>query len=236
VGRRQWLSAVLTGVTGLSLFSVQARLWPELFREYMLAVRLQFDWNHDFGFGPAGVLGQYLWDLGKPYSPATTLLYVAFACVLGTVLVLLAHRVRQGRFSQEVWIPVALVGTFLLNPRVKEYDAAAITIPMLLIAWRIMRWVVNFASSKAERGYSQAESPWPNPALALAGSGWFLAFNIIAGEVEWKPTALGVMLGVFALGVCSLYCLPQEASAIAFSRNPSGEYPEEAVSYAAAPQ
>jgi len=235
VGRRQWFASIFTGATGLALFSVQARIWPDLFREYMLAVKLQFDWNHDFGFGPAGVLGQVLWDMRKPYSPATTIAYLIFATALGIGLLFLARMVREGKLPQEQWIPVALVGTILLNPRVKEYDVAVITVPMLLIAWRMIKFGVSFSPGKVHGKNSLAGGSGRNQfdfAVVLAASGWFTAFNILAGEVSWRPTEMGLLLGVFLLGVGSLYCVRQEAVAAAVSRVPPAGYPEEVSEYA----
>jgi len=210
VGRRQWGRACSTGALGLLLFAAQVRIWPELFREYLIAVRLQFDWNHDFGFGPAGVLSKILCQMGKPYNPAATILYLAFAAVLGTVLLFLAHRVRQGKLPQQVWIPIAIIGTILLNPRIKEYDVAAITIPMLLIVWRTLGLVLNYfprevRDSRLSEAIRPSAQSRPDFALLLAGSGWFCAFNVIAATVEWKPTELGLLLGIFSMGVWSLY-------------------------------
>ncbi len=224
LGKRQWFPAGITAVTGGLLFALQNRLWPDMFREYLLAVRLQFDWNHDFGFSPAGVLGKALSGMGRPNSPAITILYLAFAGVLGIVLLFLAYRVRQGNLPRETWIPVALVGTVLLNPRIKEYDVAAITVPMLLIAWRSLRLVLLRSSGRGLHGggshaisMASAGVPplalgggpgrnRPDRAVVLAGAGGFLACNVIAGTGDmWRPVELVILLAIFAVGVWSLY-------------------------------
>jgi hypothetical protein len=159
---------------------------------------------------------------------------VSFAVVLGGILLFVARRVREGRLGREEWIPVALVGTILLNPRVKEYDVAALTIPMLLIAWRMLRFGVNLSLGRRQGAAGQVGGRWqnlPDPALCLAASGWFLAFNMIGSQVEWKPTELGLLLGVFALGVGSLYC-PLGAPSMILPPAATNLYEEKDVSYA----
>jgi hypothetical protein len=74
LGRRQWFTAGMTGAAGLAMFSVQGYLWPELFREYLGTLHLQFHWNDEFGAGPAGVLGKTLRDVGKPYLQSSMIL------------------------------------------------------------------------------------------------------------------------------------------------------------------
>ncbi len=221
VGKRQWFPAVSTASAGLLLIAAQARLWPMIFREYLVAVRLVFDEVHDFGYGPAGVLGRALWKMGRPYSLAFALGYMAFAVALGIVLLLLAHRVRKYNLARETWIPVAFVGTLLLYPRIMKYDMAAITIPMLLIGWRTLR--------KAWSHYSQRDVPRDlqlidddpraetSPSLpgipdhrsiltlVLVGAACFLVPNLmtVAGPAWW-PVELVVMLGIFTMGISSL--------------------------------
>jgi len=211
VGRRQWLAACMTGAAGVALFAIQPWLWPHLFGEYMLVVRLLFDYNRDdFGCSPAGMLGTILKAMGKPYSPAVTIFYLVFAVALGALLLHLAHRWRQGRISLERWLPVALLGTLLMNPRIMEYDAFAFTVPMLLLAWRAFRAVLDTAAGLAGDGAlllrrSQEANNRPDLALLLAASGWFTAINLIRLGAEWKPADAGVMLGLFCVGVGMLY-------------------------------
>jgi hypothetical protein len=196
VGRRQWLPAGGSAAAGLLLFAVQARIWPEQFREYLLAVRLVFDTVHDFGFGPAGVLGKTLWHMGRSYSPATTILYVIFASVVSILALVLARRVRRGNLSQQTWVPVALVATLLFYPRIMKYDLAPYTIPMLLIACRTLR-------NPAE-GSSAAKPSLITPKAAI-GLICFLAANVITvtGPAS-VPVELTLLLAVFALGVRSI--------------------------------
>lgn len=217
VGRRQWFPAAISGAAGLLLFAASARLWPRLFHEYMRAVFLQFEWNHDFGFSPSGLLGSALYDMGKHSSSAPTVLYLIFAGVLGGVLLYVAYRVRQGQLSREIWIPVALLGTILANPRIKEYDVAAITIPMLLIGQRALRGILNHLSGEQAElsGTCPAQRP-SGQVMLLAGSGWFLVF-ILLGIEDWKSMELGLMFLLFGLGIWSLYQHRRETSGWAAS-------------------
>jgi hypothetical protein len=204
--RRQWVRSAMTAVAGVLIFAAQMRLWPAMFREYLLTLRLMFDWEHDFGYGPAGTLGRFLWRRGLPFSTATTLLYLASACVLAIVLLFLARRVRQWNPPRESWIPVALVGTFLLNPRIMKYDLAAITIPMLLIGWRALKLALERSASESQAGNSHgAGQNRSGRTLILVGSGCFLIPNVItvAGP-SWFPVELVVVLAIFAMGVWSL--------------------------------
>jgi hypothetical protein len=134
--RRQWLPACLTAVAGLAIFALQPLFWPDLMRHYLQAVSLQFSYNHDFGFSLAGLAGSALFALGRPYSTASSVIYVLYALPLLGLLIYLSRRYVAGDFSLEAWIPVMLVGVVLLNPRIKEYDVAPLTIPLALIAWR----------------------------------------------------------------------------------------------------
>lgn len=200
VGKRQWLPASGAAVAGLLLFGVQAVIWPELFREYLLAVRLVFDTVHDFGFGPAGVLGKTLWHMGRSYSPATTVLYVVFACGAGILMLRLARRAQLGKISQETWVPVALVATLLFYPRIMKYDLAPYTIPMLLIACRTLRGAAESTTPEKRGLLSHVTSK------AAIGVVCFLAANLITvvGPAS-VPVELMVLLAVFTLGVWSIY-------------------------------
>lgn len=227
VGKRQWLSATGTATAGLSLTAVQAYLFPALFREYVANIRILMDLGADFGYGPAGVFGRALWNKGLPYSPATTIMYVAFAGVLGVSLLFLSRRVREMGLSREIWIPVALVGTFLFYPRIMKYDMAAITIPMLLIGWRALRSALSRSSSASldpnlhliddparPASMAPASAFWhsrPNLALLVVGAACFLIPNgITVVGPTWWPVELVVLLAIFAMGVWLLIRLHPE--------------------------
>jgi hypothetical protein len=193
VDRRQWWLGCATAAAGVSLFLVQMRLWPGVFQEYLLAIRMMFDWKREYGFSPGGYLGRTLVGHGMRGATASNIVYLVFACALGIVLLMLAHRVALGVISREAWIPVAMLGTLLLNPRIMKYDIAAFTVPMLLIGWRVLG---NTARS------SRRSSRIAKVALASA---WFLAANVITiiGP-NWMPVELITLLALFTMGAWSL--------------------------------
>lgn len=206
-GKRQWVPSATTAVIGVLIFAAQIRLWPGLFREYLSSLRLVFDYLHDFGYGPAGTVGRALWRRGLPSALATTILHLLVVCALAVVLLFLARRVREWKLPREAWVPVALVGTALLNPRIMKYDLAAITIPMLLIGGRALRFALG--RSVGERaGESQAANSHvigqkrSDITLILVASGCFLIPNVItvAGPF-WFPVEAVVLLAIFAMGV-----------------------------------
>ncbi len=206
--RRQWVPPAVAAITGVLIFAAQIRLWPGLFREYLSSLRLVFDYLHDFGYGPAGALGKALWRRGLPSSLATTILHVVVVCALGIVLLFLARRVREWKLPREAWVPVALVGTALLNPRIMKYDLAAITIPMLLIGGRALRFALERSAGENQaansHGAGQKRSFFDRTLIPVA-SGCFLIPNVItvAGP-SWFPVETVVLLAIFAMGVWSL--------------------------------
>jgi hypothetical protein len=200
----QWVPALATAAVGVLLFAAQMRFWPSMFREQLLSLRLIFDWLHDFGYGPVSILGKAMLRQGILSTRSTAIFYLGSACVLAPILLFLAQRVRQWNLPRETWVPVALVGTVLLNPRIQKYDFAAITIPMLLIGWRAVRFACARAA-ETER-YNSDQSPAASArSLILAAVGCFLIANAItiAGP-SWFPVELVVLLAIFALGVWSL--------------------------------
>jgi hypothetical protein len=134
--RKQWLPTGLTAAAGIALFAIQPILWPSLFRNYLQAVDLQFLYNRDFGSSPAGLFSDTLFRMGRSYSPAGFVFYLCYAIPLFALLLQLARMYQRGSFSLRQWAPVLLVGVILLNPRIKEYDVASITLPLTLVAWR----------------------------------------------------------------------------------------------------
>ena len=231
VDKRQWFPSGMTAIAGVLIFASQMRLWPSMFREYLLTLRLMLDTGNSFGFGPAGTLGRALWMRGLPFSSATTIVYLVFACVVGIVLLFLARRVREWDLPRETWIPIALVGTFLLNPRIMKYDIAAITVPMLLIGWRALRWALDGPDDErlgdntlgaGQQRYSRT--------LILVASACFLAPNVImvAGPtwVPEEPVRLVLLLVIFAMGAWSLYqSRPEVQTQAAPTRTPAADLP-----------
>jgi len=136
--RRQWLPAGIAVAAGFALFAVQPLVWPSLFHHFLQAVNLQFSYNRDFGCSPAGLLSNLLVDRGISYSIAGTVIYLLYAVPVFAVLLHLSRRFLDGRFSLRQWIPVLLLGVFLLNPRLIEYDIVPLALPMALIGWRFL--------------------------------------------------------------------------------------------------
>jgi hypothetical protein len=135
-GIGQWFRSATVAAASLCLLALQRWLWPTEFREFLLCVHLQFKLNSDFGLSPAGVLGRFLYMRGLPYSTPTTLVFLIYGLLLFTILFCFNRLYRQRRIAAESWIPVLLVGTILLNPRIMQYDVHAVTLPMMLIVAR----------------------------------------------------------------------------------------------------
>ena len=135
--RKQWIGAACTMVAGVVLFALQPLVWPSIFRHYLEAVDLQFRWNHDFGCHPAGVLANALFRVA-PYRTTTAIGYVLFAGGVLAILFPLRSRYLAGGIKPAQWWPLLLIGVVLLNPRIMEYDVAAITIPLALVSWRFI--------------------------------------------------------------------------------------------------
>jgi len=205
-GRGQWMPSVTAAIAGVLIFAAQIRLWPGLFREYLSSLQLVFDYLHDFGYGPAGTLGKAFWRRGLPSSLATTILHLAVVCMLGVVLLFLAGRVRESNLPREAWVPVALVGTALLNPRIMKYDLAAITIPMLLMGGRAVRFALERSAGEAadESQAVSSQGAGQKRRLLLVAAGCFLIANVItvAGP-SWFPVETVVLLAIFAMGAWS---------------------------------
>jgi hypothetical protein len=95
-----------------------------------------------------------------------------------------------------------------------KYDMAAITIPMLLIAWRTLHYALNHSPQSidddpaAATSRTRIDAPKQHRSvltLILVGAACFLVPNLItvAGPTWW-PVELAVMLGIFAMGISSL--------------------------------
>jgi hypothetical protein len=210
---RQWFRAGITAGAGVLIFAAQMKLWPELFREYVVAIRMMFEWKREFGFSPSGVLGKALLSRGLPTSPATTVLHLAFAGVLGIGLLVLGSRVRRRKLPMERWVPVALVGTVLLSPRIMKYDLAAISVPMLLMGWRALRAASGHRADQDGSGHADGgRQMLSNRAAILVGTGCFLIPNVLTVvRPSWYLVECVVLLAIFALGVWSLDPSPRDA-------------------------
>jgi len=127
------LQSGITAIAGVLIFAAQMRLWPNMFREYLLTLRLMFDWEHDFGFGPAGILAEPCGGANcLLLSPPPSCTSPSPACSAPPSC-LCPPRPRMESSSDHL-VPIAFVGVALLNPRIMKYDLAPLTVPMLLIA------------------------------------------------------------------------------------------------------
>ncbi|MDP9039311.1 MAG: DUF2029 domain-containing protein [Acidobacteriota bacterium] len=134
---RQWLPAAMTALGGVVVAFAQPFLYPQLSFHYIESVELMFSLTRDFGCGPAGIFSQWLVAHHHPYTPGGLLFYLAYAAPVVVFLFVLSRRYIAGSFPLKQWLPVLLLGTVLLNPRLIEYDVVPVTLPMALILWRV---------------------------------------------------------------------------------------------------
>lgn len=192
--RRQWIPAAVAAVVSVALFGVQPLLWPSLFAHYLQAVELQFSYNADFGCSPAGLLSQLLAHHGIAYSPAGPVFFLCYAVPLALVLLALSRRYLRGDITLLHWVPVMLTGIILLNPRIQEYDAAPLTLPLLLIIFRAV----------------QAAKHRSVASIALVTA--FVVLNI-ASVTSWelRKTLDGLLIvAVFCMGALHLFRTSQQ--------------------------
>ncbi len=182
--RRQWWPALATGVAGLAAFAVQPAIWPVLFKHYMEAVELQFSFNHDFSSSPAGLLTDALYDHVN-YKSFSTEFYLLYAIPAFGLLYWLSRQYFAGRFTLKQWVPVVMVGTVFINPRIMEYDVAPITMMMALVAWRFC-----MRSGSLKRATIEAAVLFAVAAASAAHT--------------WRPTESVTLTAVFAAGCWQL--------------------------------
>jgi hypothetical protein len=189
--RGQWGKAVIACAAGVALFAMQPHVWPALFRNYLMAVELQFDFNRDFSSSPAGLTANALFN-AAPYKVVSAVAYAAYGLPVFFMMLWLARQFFAGRLTLEEWGPVLLVGTVLLNPRIMEYDVAPLAFPMALVLWRFF--------VAAGRGSGKIA------AIGLAAV--FAVANIVAAhpfmETTWRPTEGVLLLATFGVGVWTL--------------------------------
>lgn len=187
LGLRQWIKAAAVGSAGLGLFTVQSWLWPIQFREYLTSVSLQLRLNPQFVFGQsiAGNLGRALYARGLPYTTLPALVFLIYGSVLFAVLFHFSKLYHQCRISAESWIPVLLIGTILLNPRIADYDVLPITLPMATV-------LVRSVSARSKAGIAVALS-----VLFLIVTDLFLD---LPASVD-APRDMLVLLATMAIGL-----------------------------------
>ncbi len=207
LNRRQWIPSAMTACAGVVAFAIQARLWPNLFREYVTGIQLMLDWKREFGYGPAGIVGKALLSSGSSPYQASAIFHAVFAAALGVFLLVIALRARRCKIPPEAWVPVALIGTFLLGPRVMRYDLAAISVPMLLVAVR------HVLRQRPEQEAAGSATPFYLGLPFLIAATCLLIPNVIAitGPFSFPGETL-ILLAIFFLGAWSIL-RPQVESA-----------------------
>jgi hypothetical protein len=131
-------STAITASLGVALFALPSLIWPALFKHYLKAVELTFSYGSDFGCSPSGLFSYFLWSRGVPYTRSGFVFYLCYAIPLFFLLLYLSRNFLRGSFSIHQWVPVLLTGVVLLNPRLIEYDVAALALPLALIGWRVI--------------------------------------------------------------------------------------------------
>jgi hypothetical protein len=202
--RRQWIPAVSTIAASVALFALQPVIWPSLFHNFLRAVELQFSYNRDFGSSPAGVFSSIIVHYGIRYSPASEVVYLLYAAVIVVTLFHLSRQFLDGKFALKQWMPVLILGAILLNPRIMEYDAAPLAIPMALIGWRF---------------FTRRLTTLP---AALTYLAFFLVANCFAvgRYATWKPIECLLLVGLFTIGCWDLlHPLPVIPAAVPSTRS-----------------
>lgn len=189
--RGQWWKALGTCVAGVALFVVQPHLWPSLFHNYLEAVELQFSFNKDFSSSPAGLIAKLLYD-HAPYQKVWAATYGAYALVFSVMLLLLRQRYLRGELTQKQWIPVVLLGTILLNPRIMEYDVAPLPLVMALIVWRFFALVGKGSLRTAIVGL----------AVVFALGNAVISMAKVDGSIDWWRPTEGVLLVLVLVAGC----------------------------------
>lgn len=137
--RRQWVPSITTVAAGLVVFGVERLIWPAFFMHYLQAIKVQVGMSYDFGGSPAGLLSEVLMRHQLPYANAGVLLHVSYVIPCFLMMLYLSRFFLGGVISLQQWLPVLLVGVVLLNPRLQEYDLAAVTLPIAAILWQSLK-------------------------------------------------------------------------------------------------
>jgi hypothetical protein len=196
-GKRQWLRALVTAAAGLALYGLQFKIWPQAFHVYLNTLQTMSQSRRDFGCGPAGNLARVLQILGLPYEKTCIVFYVVYAAGMFLLLLWLSRLYRGRRVRFVSWAPVMLIGVVLLNPRILTYDAAAVSLPMALVAWRSLRAVGPPSRNTVLIGF----------AIVLLALNVFVEVNEDFAAMlpdAWKYFEMVLMLGIFAGGVRGL--------------------------------
>lgn len=185
----QWRKAAGIGLLGGLLFLSQNWIWHESFQRYLQMMNLEFLYNQEFGFGPAGMLGEVLLNHGHSYQKICTTFYLFYATGIFLLLRYYSRHYFAGHLSIREWMPVLLIGVLLLNPRIRQYDAEAVTLPMAIMAWRFLEERV--------RGKRYA---------AILASILFAVSNAFAAFANaWNATESILIVTIFSLSIWRLH-------------------------------
>lgn len=201
--RRPWRPALLTVAATAGLYVMQWKLWPGAFQTYLNSLATMSHSSRDFGCGPAGNVARVLHRFAIPYQVASITVYAIYALTLFAFLFWMASLYRRQQIRAEHWIPVMLIGVLLFNPRILTYDAAAFSLPILLVVWRTLC---------GPDGRVRKPALFATIALLLAMNA-FIEMNedfVRVWQDAWKYLEMGVLFVVFGCGVRALL---QEARA-----------------------
>lgn len=199
----QILPAILTGSASSVIYFSQRFLWPAEYQSYLRMMNLEFLYNGEFGFSPAGLLGKFLCDHNHSYVAICAAFYLCAAAAIFLILYRLSMEYKNGRISFAQWIPLLLVGVMLLYPRIKQYDVAVITLPMAILFWRALRERAN--SRRTARFYAVGIFAICNILVVISNSQ--ATYNAF-----WEVSEMAVMVGLFVVSARSLYAQCVETS------------------------
>ncbi len=95
----QLLPCILPVLPSLQSYLSQRVLWPVAYQDYLRMMNLEFRYNGEFGFSPAGLLGKYLCYFNHPYLTLCMAFYLCYA----TVIFLLLSPRLSGRQKRSIF-------------------------------------------------------------------------------------------------------------------------------------
>jgi hypothetical protein len=187
--KRQWVHATSVGVAGLAFLAAQGWIWPVEFAEWREGLRGEFV-THGFGLSPAGVVAHWRFERGLGYAVASGAVYAATVVGVLWALWMVSGWYRTGRLSLDRFGPVILTGVFLLEPRLKDYDASVLTLGMGLVLWRVT-------------------AGWPVWVRGSVWCGLVSAVNLLSANSwpspVWNLCACCLVVGCFLGGCCDCW-------------------------------
>jgi hypothetical protein len=183
----EWLKVAITGFVACALLLLQGWIWPGPMNTYLRMMDMEFVYNRQFGFGPTGCLGRALLDPGLPYLGPCAVFYLFSSLAIFLLLHTYAQHYQAGRLTMREWMPVLLIGVILLSPRIKQYDAEAVTLPLAIVAWRVL---MDRKSGKKQAVALGIALLAVGNVLALAANSWdfieMLLMVTLFGHSVWK--------------------------------------------------